>query len=114
MNRIAEIKALYEKATPGPWLIDRDNIEDREIIYVNHIRSSDGNPVAIARTFQIVGDAEIIVSLHAAWPLFERLYERANELMRQLPAGHPSVTADEIRAWANMQEAIAAFERGEG
>ena len=61
---LSDLEAKANKATCGPWHIDRRNDDDTEIIYVNHIKDHMGNPVGICRTYQIVGDGEFIASMN--------------------------------------------------
>lgn len=82
-----ELKAIRERleaATPGPWLIDRCNIDDREIIYVDHMRDYAGNRIALARTFQIVGDGEFIANARTDMERLLAAYEEYRKEVDQL------------------------------
>ena len=78
MTRLAELRALLAKATPGPW-----RRTGRTILYSNGLHIS--CLTAGSREAQDVADAELIATMRDALPALLDVVEKASALLAVLP-----------------------------
>jgi len=79
MSDLAWLEKVIRERTPGPWLLDCNNLEDREIFYSSTVKDVYGQKVAIGKTFQIVGDGKFIAAVGTHADLIWDVIKAAND-----------------------------------